>query len=380
MVMPTQGAMPLQGCEGDSNNMKRTKVFTTMAAATVAAMTLAACGGGTAEEAPAGGGAEEGASGGDVDVADAETVFKLAFNQTDQHPQFIAAEQLGQDLYEATDGRYAIEVYPNEELGTQADVVQNLSDGTVEMMYIGGPVMESFNEDFIVFNLPYMFDSIEAQAEVFADQEVVGDLYSSVEESKNITVLAGLHAGVRNVYNSKRAITEPADLEGLKIRVQQSDSQVAMIEDMGAVASPMGQGEVYSALQTGALDGAENNETVYDALKHDEVAKYYSYTRHLMIPDYLLINTDVLAEMPDEDREAFLELIPGAVEEANTGFVGFVEESRAAAEELGAEFNDDVDTEAFEERVAPLVESSINNDVRQALFDAVQAANEANAG
>jgi tripartite ATP-independent transporter DctP family solute receptor len=361
--------------------MKRSKLFTTMAATAVAAMTLAACGGGggaggAAEEEPA----ADGGGGGAVDVSDAETVFKLAFNQTDQHPQYIAAEQLGQDLYEATDGRYAIEVYPNEELGTQADVVQNLSDGTVEMMYIGGPVMESFNEDFIVFNLPYMFDSPEAQASVFNDPEVVGDLYSSVEESKNITVLAGLHAGVRNVYNSKRPITEPADLEGLKIRVQQSDSQVAMIEAMGAVASPLGQGEVYSALQTGALDGAENNETVFDALKHSEVAKYYSYTRHLMIPDYLLINTQVLEEMPEEDREAFLGLIPDAVEEANAGFVEFAEESRAASEEIGAEFNDDVDVEAFEEAVAPLVEDSINNDVRQALFDAVQAANEANAG
>ncbi|GAA2729250.1 TRAP transporter substrate-binding protein [Cellulomonas aerilata] len=363
--------------------MKRSKVFTTMAATAVAAMSLAACGGGGggggAAEEPAAAGGGEGAEGA-VDVSDAETLFKLAFNQTEQHPQYIAAEQLGQDLYEATDGRYAIEVYANEELGTQADVVQNLSDGTVEMMYIGGPVMESFNEDFIVFNLPYMFDSQEAQAEVFADQDVVGDLYTSVEESKNITVLAGLHAGVRNVYNSKRAITEPADLEGLKIRVQQSDSQVAMIEAMGAVASPMGQGEVYSALQTGALDGAENNETVFDALKHSEVAKFYSYTRHLMIPDYLLINTGVLEDMPEEDREAFLELIPGAVEEANEGFVTFAEESRARSEEIGAEFNDDVDVEAFEESVADLVESSINNDVRQELFDAVQAANEANAG
>ena len=367
--------------------MKRTKVLTTMAAATVAAMTLAACGGG---DAGAGGGAAEETSGGaaegsageggEVDVSDAETVFKLAFNQTDQHPQYIAAEQLGKDLYEATEGRYAIEVYPNEELGTQADVVQNLSDGTVEMMYIGGPVMESFNEDFIVFNLPYMFDSPEAQAAVFSDEEVVGELYSSVEDSKNITVLAGLHAGVRNVYNSKRAIKEPADLEGLKVRVQQSDSQVAMIEAMGAVASPLGQGEVYSALQTGALDGAENNETVFDALKHSEVAKFYSYTRHLMIPDYLLINTQILEEMPDEDREAFLDLVPGAVEEANEGFVTFAEESRARSEEIGAELDDDVDVEAFEESVQDLVESSINNDVRQELFDAVQAANEANAG
>ena len=359
--------------------MKRTKTFTTVAVGMVAALSLAACGGGSAESPSASADETSGSTNETVDVSDADTLFKLAFNQTDQYPQYIAAKQLGEDLYEATEGRYAIEVYPNEELGTQTDVVQSLSDGSVEMMYIGGPVMESFNEDFIVFNLPYVFDSQEAQAAVFSDEEVTGDLFSSLEESKNISVLAALHSGVRNVYNSDKPIVEPSDLEGLKIRVQQSDSQVAMIEAMGAVASPMGQGEVYSALQTGALDGAENNETVFDALKHDEVAKFYSYTRHLMIPDYLLINSEALAEMPDADREALHELIPATVESANNGFVEFAAESRAAAEKIGAEFNDDVDVDAFRELVAPLVESSVNNDVRQALHDAIKAANEANA-
>ncbi|MPV36079.1 TRAP transporter substrate-binding protein [Georgenia subflava] len=359
--------------------MKRTKMYTTIAVATVAAMSLAACGG-SGGSASGSEGETGAAADGAVDVSDAETLWKLAFNQTDQHPQYLAAEQLGEDLYEATDGRYAIEVYPNEELGTQSDVVQNLSDGSVEMMFIGAPVLESFNEDFIVFNLPYMFATEEAQAAVLGDEAVVGELYSSLEDSKNISVLAGVSGGVRSVYNSKHPIVEPEDLDGLKIRVQQSDSQVAMIEAMGAVASPMGQGEVYSALQTGALDGAENNETVFEALKHNEVSSYYSYTRHLMVPDYLLINSDILGGMSDEDREAFLELVPGAVESVNEGMKEYAQSSRTAAESAGAEFNDDVNVDAFRELVAPVVEGAINNDVREALFEAVQAANEANAG
>ena len=206
----------------------------------------------------------------------------------------------------------------------------------------------------------------------------MGDLKGSIEESKNITVLAALHAGVRNVYNAERAIKTPADLQGLKIRVQQSDSQVKMIQAMGAIASPMGQGEVYTALQSGVLDGAENNETVFNALKHDEVAKFYSYTRHLMIPDYLLISTQALEAMPEADREALMELIPETVEEANTGFLEFVDESKARSEESGAQFNDDVDTAAFKALVDPLVKESINNPVRQALYDAVQKANQEN--
>ncbi len=358
--------------------MKLSKVILTAVVGLVS-VSLAACGGGSGSgsgsaSAPAGGESSSAAGGGSAE----QVVWKLAFNQTAEHPQYKAGEELGKLLEEATDGRYSIKVYPNEQLGTQADVIQNLSNGTVEMMYVGGPVMEGFNKDFIVYNLPYMFDSIEAQQAVFRDAELNADLFASIEESKNITVLAALHAGVRNVYNSVKAIRTPEDLSGLKIRVQQSDSQVKMIEDMGAVASPMGQGDVYSALQTGVLDGAENNETVFDALKHDEVAKYYSYTRHLMIPDYLLISTKALEGMDDADREAFLALIPQIQDMADAGFVDFVAESKANAEGLGAEFNDDVDVAAFKERVKGLVETSVNeNDVRKALYAAIQEANKA---
>ena len=326
-----------------------------------AALALTACGG-NAE--PGGGGNA------------APQVFRLAFNQTEQHPHFKAAEEFGKRLKEATDGRYDIEVFANETLGGQSEVIQQVSDGSVELMYIGAPVMEGFNPDFIVFNLPYVFDSIEAQAAVFYDDEVMGDLKKSIEDSKHITVLSALHAGVRNVYNNKE-IKTPADLAGQKIRVQQSDSQVEMIGLMGAQASPMSQGEVYTALQSKVLDGAENNETVYNALKHDEVAKVYNYTRHLMLPDYLLMSTDALNKMPEADREALLKLVPEIIKMADEGFEEFVAESRERSEATGATFNEDVDTAAFKAAVKPLVDKSINNPVRQKLYDAVQKANAA---
>ena len=318
------------------------------------------------------------ACGGSSSGGGQKTVWKLAFNQTEQHPQYLAGVELGKRLEEATNGRYSIQVYANEQLGTQSDVIQNVSNGTVQMMYVGGPVMEGFNKDFVVYNLPYMFDSIKAQQAVFRDAELNAELFSSVED-KNITVLAALHAGVHNVYNSVRPIKSPDDLKGLKIRVQQSDSQVKMIESMGAVASPMGQGDVYSALQGGVLDGAENNETVFNALKHDEVAKYYSYTKHLMIPDYMLISTKALQGMSKEDREAFLALIPDIQDMADEGFVKFAEESKAKSEAAGAQFNEDADTAAFKALVQPLVETSVGeNDLRKKLYEAIQQANDEN--
>ena len=341
--------------------------FKRLATAVIAgatALALSACGGGAAAPAASGGAA----------APAKKTTFRLAFNQTEAHPQAIAATNLGKALEKATDGRYSIEVYANETLGGQTEVIQAVSDGSVDMMYVGGPVMESFNQDFIVFNLPYMFDSPEAQAKIFADKELLGDLFKSIEGSKKITVLAALHAGVRNVYGEKEVKT-PADLAGQKIRVQQSDSQVKMIELMGGIASPMSQGEVYGALQQGVLDGAENNETVYNALKHDEVAKFYNYTKHLMIPDYLLISTQTLEKMDAKDRDIFLGLVPAAVKEANEGFAKFVEESKTKSKATGATFNESVDTAAFKTAVAPLVKDSINNPVRQKLYDAVQKAN-----
>mgnify|MGYP000331897722 CR=1 FL=1 len=343
--------------------MKLSKVILTGTVGLMS-LSLAACGGGSGDGSSAGGGSQ--------------TVFKLAFNQTEDHPQYAAGVALGEKLEEATDGRYSVKVYPNEQLGGQADVIQNLSNGTVELMWVGAPVLEGFNSDFVVFNLPYMFDSTEAQGAVLSNTDALDDLYHSIEAAKSITVLTGVNAGTRNVYNSKHPIQTPADLQGLKIRVQQSDSQVAMIEAMGAIASPMNNGDVYSALQTGVLDGAENNEVTWDALKQSEVAKYYSYTRHLLMPDYLLINSKTLAGMDEADREALLGLLPEVQTAANDGMVEFANKSIAQSEAIGAQFNDDVDVAAFKALVAPQNLASVNqNDARIKLYEGVQAANQA---
>lgn len=334
-----------------------------LTAIAVISLSLAACGGGSA---------------GESQGRDSQTVWKLAFNQTEDHPQYKAAKQLGELLDEATEGRYTVRPYANEQLGSQTQAIQNLSNGTIEMMWASSGTLENFNDDFIVFNLPYMFDSIDAQEAVLAQPEELQDLYTSLEDSKNITILTGVHAGVRNIYNRRQPIREPADLSGLKIRVQQSDSQVRMIELMGAVASPLDTGEIYSALQTGVLDGAENNETVYVSLKHSEVAPYYSYTRHLLIPDYLLVSTKALNEMSPQDRAALLELIPQVQQTANELFAEFVASSIEQGLATGVQFNDDVDVEAFKSSVQPLIADSVStNESRQKMYQMVQEANAA---
>ncbi|MDR1708523.1 MAG: DctP family TRAP transporter solute-binding subunit [Candidatus Accumulibacter sp.] len=313
-------------------------------------------------------------SAGAADKCKKPTEFKLAFNQTQDHPQYKAGVEFGKRLLKATNGCYTIKVYPNETLGTQTSVLNNIADGSVAMGWFGGPPIEGLNPDAVVFNLPYMFDSYEAQSAVLGDDTVMGEFKNSLVASKHLRILTMVYAGTRNVY-SKKAVRNIADLTGQKIRVQQSDSQVKMIQAMGAVATPMGQGDVYSALQTGTLDGAENNETVFDALKHDEVAKFYNYTKHLMIPDYLVMNSDILAKMPAADQKALLDLVPGVTKIANEEFQKFVADSIKKAKAKKATFVTDVDVAAFKASVAGLVKEYINNPVRQKLYDAIQAAN-----
>lgn len=334
--------------------MRKMLPVATLAAA---ALTLAAC---------SGGGDSEG--GGDT------TELRVAFNQTEDHPQYIALTNMGERLEEATDGRYTIKVYPNETLGAQQEAIQLLQDGSIELAMVGGAQLENFSEDFVVWNLPMVFDSEEHQREVVNDPDITEELYSELED-QNISVLAGMDGGVRNVYNSDHPVVEPSDLDGLKIRVQESDTHIDMFNLLGAQSTPMAQGEVYTALQSGVLDAAENNELVYYDLKHSEVAKYYSYTRHLMVPDYFIANPDVLDAMSDEDREAFMTEMDAAVDEEYELFDEKVDEAIESAKEQGAKFNDDVDHEAFAEILRPFSEDHVpDSDLAQQIYEDTLAA------
>lgn len=347
----------------------RLKKMAAAGAAVLVTVALTACGGGF--EAPAE--SDAGAAGG-AGAPEAEKVFKVAFNQNADQPEAVALTAMGERLAERTDGRYALEVFPNETLGAQKDTVELVQSGTVDFALVAGSLLENFNPDFVAMNLPYVYDSQEHQEAVLNDPEITGDLYSSIED-QNLRVLGGFSAGVRSVYNSVRPIEEPEDLDGLKIRVMESDTNTRMLDLMGGTGTPMGQGEVYTAIQSGVLDGGENNESIYANLKHDEVAPYYSYTKHLMIPDYLITSPTVFDAMPEEDRAVFLEELQTTYEESSELTTKVMTESQQAAEEAGAEFNEP-DIEAFRDAVKPLLDESLTTDTAKDLYDGVRAAAE----
>lgn len=315
-------------------------------------------------------GSDESTNGGEADVK--EQVVKVAFNQPETHPQYKAMEAFGEKLAELTDGAYKIELYPNELLGAQRETIELVQSGTIGMSIVAGSLMENFNPDFTVFNLPYVYDSKEHQMAVLNDEAITGDLYKSTED-QGMLVMGAFHGGIRNVYNVKKPINTPEDLKGLKIRIMESDTNIQMMKLMGGVGTPMGQGEVYTAIQSGVLDGGENNELIYADLNHVEVAGYYSLTQHLMIPDYLVISADLFNGMSEEHQQIFKEELAKAIDLEVQLWDEDVAAAKVRAEEAGAKFND-VDISVFQEAVAPLIEEKLTTDTAKELYEKVREA------
>ncbi|WP_326907809.1 TRAP transporter substrate-binding protein [Sedimentibacter sp. MB31-C6] len=298
-------------------------------------------------------------------------ILKLAFNQNEEHPQYIAMKAFGESLYEKTNGKYALVIFPNEQLGSQEESIEMVQSGTIAMALVVGSLLESLNPDYSIFDLPYIFKSAEHQRDIVNDPEIVGELYESTAD-KGIITLAAFHAGIRNVYTDVGPIRRPRDLNNLKLRVIPSDTNLRGMRLMGGTGVGMSQGEVYSAIQEGLIDGAENNELIYSSLNHVEVAPYYSYTKHLMLPDYLIINSDLWNELPEDVKQIFREELEIAVDYEYDIFADAVEAAKQAAVEAGAEFNE-VDIETFQRQITPLTEIKITTDVTKDIYNRIRA-------
>ncbi|MBS3180094.1 MULTISPECIES: TRAP transporter substrate-binding protein [unclassified Pseudoclavibacter] len=338
-----------------------------IAGVAIAGLTLSACSG-----SGAGGGAEGGAEPGVGELMGSEKAFRVAFNQSVEHPQAQALLEFSDELYEATDGRFSLDLYTDEVLGDQASTIEQVQSGTIDFAMIAGSLLENFEPDFSVVNLPYLYDSPEHQMQVLNDDAIMGDLYGAVEDD-SIKVLSAFHGGVRNVYSSKGAVETPADLAGQKIRVIGSDTNVKMMELMGGVGTPMAQGEVFTAIQSGVLDGAENNELIYSSLSHDEIAPFYSQTQHLMMPDYLIAGTTVWDGIEPDVQATMTDLLAASSDRELELFAEAVDAAKGEAEEAGATFNE-VDVETFREATLPLHEERVTNERTQAIYDAIEAA------
>ena len=176
-------------------------------------------------------------------------IIRISHAQSETHP-----EHIGLNLGD----KYEVEIYPNELLGAAQKAIELTQTGAIDFVVAGTANLETFADVYEVFSMPYLFTSEEAYHATMEDTDYMENIYSSTDEA-GFRVLTWYNAGTRNIY-ATTPIETPEDLEGLKIRVQQSPASVSMIEAFGAAASPMSFGEVYTAIQQGVIDGAENNE------------------------------------------------------------------------------------------------------------------------
>lgn len=298
-------------------------------------------------------------------LVNAATEIKAAFNQSNQHPQYLALQGVAEKLERKTEGRYKLSIFPNELLGDQRAALELVQMGSVQMAVVANPLVENYDKTFRVIGMPYIYTGPEHQEEVFTSG-MLDELFASTTKF-GFEVLTAYTAGARSMYTKKGPINTIEDMKGEKIRVMQSDTMIKMLSCMGGTGVAMGQGEVYSAIQQGVLDGAENNEITYADLKQYEVAPYFSSTRHLMVPDLVVMSTDFLSSMPKADRDILVNLVKESTQIEFELWNKQISEAKAVAQAKGAKFNE-VDIKPFQESCKSLQDSLIETPAQKELF------------
>ena len=200
-------------------------------------------------------------------------VLRYAENQAQDYPTTQAAYKFAELVEEKTDGRIHIDVYHGGQLGDEKAVIEQLQFGAIDFTRVSISPLAEFDKSLNVLQLPYLYKDAAQMWRVLEGD--IGENFLKGVEKAGLIGLSWFDAGARNFYNSKKPITKLDDLKGLKIRVQESQLMMGMVKALGASATPMAYGEVYSGLQTGVIDGAENNWPSYDSVSHYEVAKYF---------------------------------------------------------------------------------------------------------
>ena len=302
-------------------------------------------------------------------------IIRVALSQSETHPEYTGMEKFKEVIEEKLGDKYEVQIYPNELLGGQTKAIELTQTGAIDFVVAGTPNLEIFADVYEVFSMPYLFTSEEAYFASMNDTDYMEKVYESTDDT-GLRVMTWFNVGSRNFY-AKKPINTPDDLKGLKMRVQQSPASVKMANAFGAAASPMSFGEVYTAIQQGVIDGAENNELALTENKHGEVAKYYSYTMHQIIPDVLIANLKFLNGLSDEEKEIFYDAAQQATDTEMEAWDTQVEKAKKIAQDdMGVEFIYP-DINLFKDKVSNVQQEMLdaNPDIKD-LYDHIQMYNE----
>lgn len=228
-------------------------------------------------------------------------VLKLAHGLDRTHPVHVSMEHMAKLVFERSGGKMRIDIYPSGQLGTERECIELVQIGSLAMTKVSSSVMEGFAPEFKVFSLPYLFRDEQHRFAVL-DGPIGTKMLEGTTQFR-VRGLVYLDAGSRSFYSKQKPILTPGDLGGLKIRVQESATSIRMIQALGGSATPIAWGELYTALQQGVVDGAENNPPSFYLSRHYEVCKFYSLNEHTSVPDIIIISTVVWDSLTEDEQQ-----------------------------------------------------------------------------
>lgn len=310
--------------------------------ASVVALSLSSCGG-------------QGAKNSKEATPENPMILTLAHGLSETHTVHLAIKQFADELAERTNGRIQVKIFANGQLGSELEQMEQVMAGVISMTKVSSPMLATYQDAYHGFGLPYIFNDTKDFYQVMDSPEMYEFFKTSYD--KGFVTLTYYTSGSRSFYTVNRAIRNPADLHGLKIRVQDMRSQTEMIDVMGGTPVAMAYGDVFTSLQTGVIDGTENNETALTLGKHGEICKVYSMDQHAMIPDALVISSKIWDELSPEDRLIMEE----AARHSTTIHQGMwdqaVEDAIAeASAKMGVTFVYDVDKDAFRQATSGMLD------------------------
>lgn len=284
-------------------------------------------------------------------AANAGTVLRVADTQPADYPTVVALQHMAERIADATEGELTLKIYPARQLGEEKDTILATMFGAIDINRVSSAPLGTMVPELQILGLPYLFDS-EVHFYRVLDSDIGQEILDFLEPH-GLIGLGYLTAGARSFY-STRPIRSPADLKGLKVRVQNTELYLDMVRYLGGNATPMSFGQVYESLVTGVIDAAENNWPSYVSTRHLEAAPYFTLDKHTMVPEIIMMSKSRWQRLSVAQQN----IVKSATREAELLmrrlWEGRVASAQQAAAQAGVEVIDDIDFGEFADRVAPL--------------------------
>ncbi len=284
-----------------------------------------------------------------------QIVLRLAETHSQDYPTTQGNYHFAQLVEERTDGRIRIEVYHSAQLGEERAAIEQVQFGAIDFTRVSISPLAAFSPGLDAMQMPFLYRDGDHMWAVL-NGPIGDEMLASVEDAGFIG-LAWYDSGARNFYNSVRPIRTVEDMQGLRIRVQESRLMVGLVEALGAVATPMPFGEVYSALQTGVIDGAENNWPSYYSTSHYEVSQYFTLNGHTRVPEILVASAIAMERLSAEDQQIIRQAARESIDYQRARWAEFEQVAEERIRAAGNEIVDGLTPEAYQEfraRMQPL--------------------------